>query len=1052
MRVSLTRAPSLTAPQGSSPLSRKDAALLAVLALDGACARDTLARMLWPDSSPVHALANLRQRRFRLARVAGGPVVDGDRTLRLTDAVRHPAAEADRLLQADPAALDGDLLEGLDFADCPDLDHWLQPARERWQVLRAQALGRLASKLEAAAQLATALAVAQRLAADEPLSDHAARRLMRLHHRRGDLGAAIDAYRRFAERLDAELGERPDDETAALAASLRQGIAPAPRAVPPTLARPPRRIGRDAAWAALQGALVDGRSLIVEGAPGVGKSRLLGDFVAESALRGLHLAALAGDAARPYALLVRLLSRLWLDPRALRPGGAEDLPTWARRELAVLLPELGDAVRQTSTLRLQRAAALALRGAGLRLVALDDIQQADAATLELLPALAEEGGLCWLLGLRSDETPPALQPWLQASKPPQLVRLAALDRAQLAELLGDLALPGIDGPDWAEALARHTGGLPLFVLETLRSLHEMPTPALDALPPPADAAQAVRARATRLPEAARQLAHAAAVLAAPLALDTGAALFGGRPADWAGAFGALESAQWLDAGGRMHDLVAAALREAMPAAERRWLHSRIGERLAAGEGDPLVAAGHWEAAGVPAQAAPLLEDAAQRAGRAGRPAEQIALCDRAMACWAAAGQPDRRLAAWRDSAQPRLFLLGPRLLRPEAQLRLEEAGNAAQRLDALIVLAETCLVAMDLGAAELAAAQALTLARRLARPALRVRAVCSLAASQAQQGRVSAALTVLEAEADARSALPRAAQQAWFSTRSYLLHRADRLIECADLLAEVIRFAAHSDDGPELCTVLSNRSILLSSLGRFSEALGDAERAVEVLGQFGETGEIHEVGSAHGGNVHVALAYALTGLGRLDEASTAVNRAARAFSTLGQPWTAIAANAQASVQLLAGDADAAAAALGAPPAAPAYVAARHHLLRSRIAALRGEDPAPALDCGHAALATAQDATAALQLDGDAARRLPPRPRSARLAALARRAARRQQFAIAARLRWWRVQALLDADRPAAAARAVQALTRSGAAPSDWRPDDAAELAREVQRRARAASR
>ncbi|HSM22645.1 MAG TPA: AAA family ATPase, partial [Rubrivivax sp.] len=708
-------------------MSRKDAALLAVLALDGTCARDTLAQMLWPDADPSRARASLRQRRFRLARTAGRPVLDGDEMLRLAVGIRHPAADADGLLGADPAALDGELLEGLDFADCPALDHWLQLARERWQVLRAHALARLASRLEDTAQLAAALSVARRLAADEPLSDHAARRLMRLHHRRGDLGAALDAYRRFAGRLDAELGELPDDETATLAASLRQGMALTPRAVPPTLARPPRRIGRDAAWAALEEVQASGRAMLVEGAPGVGKSRLIGDFVAAAAAPGLHVAALAGDAARPYALLARLLSRLWLAPQPLRPEGAAALPGWARRELAVLLPDLGDPVRQVDPLRLLRAVALALHHAGLRLIALDDVQQADAATLELLPALAGEGSeggerrICWLLGLRAGEAPPALKDWLRASNPPQVLRLTAFDRIQVHELLADLALPGIAGAQWADALARYTGGLPLFVLETLRSLHAMATPALGALPPPDGAAQAVRARANRLPERARQLAHAVSVLAAPMPLQAGSALLGGQPPDWADAFGALESAQWLDAEGRMHDLVAAALRDAMPAAERRWLHSRAGDWLAASGGDPVAAAGHWEAAGMPARAAPLLEEAAERAGRAGRPTEQVALWDRAMACWGRAGRADRRFAAWRESAEPRLFLVGPTRLRPQALARLDEAQDDAQRLDALTVLAETCLVAVDLGSAETAAAEALVLARRLGRPALRVR-------------------------------------------------------------------------------------------------------------------------------------------------------------------------------------------------------------------------------------------------------------------------------------------------------------------------------------------
>lgn len=55
--------------------------------------------------------------------------------------------------------------------------------------------------------------------------------------------------------------------------------------------------------------------------------------------------------------------------------------------------------------------------------------------------------------------------------------------------------------------------------------HQCPEPALDV-------GQAIRARAAYLPEAARQLAHAAAVLSAPLPPEAGAALLRGQPAQW----------------------------------------------------------------------------------------------------------------------------------------------------------------------------------------------------------------------------------------------------------------------------------------------------------------------------------------------------------------------------------------------------------------------------------------------------------------------------------------------------------------------------------------
>ena len=48
-----------------STLGRKDAALLALLALDGACARDAVAQMLWPEGDLAKARASLRQRQHQ---------------------------------------------------------------------------------------------------------------------------------------------------------------------------------------------------------------------------------------------------------------------------------------------------------------------------------------------------------------------------------------------------------------------------------------------------------------------------------------------------------------------------------------------------------------------------------------------------------------------------------------------------------------------------------------------------------------------------------------------------------------------------------------------------------------------------------------------------------------------------------------------------------------------------------------------------------------------------------------------------------------------------
>jgi DNA-binding SARP family transcriptional activator len=631
LKLEFGRAPSLTRQDGTVvALGRKDAAMLCLLALDGSCLRDTLGLMLWPDGGVMRARASLRQRRYRLAHALGQAITEGEEVLRLAPGIRHVMQDPDTALAADPAALDGDLLEGQGFSDCPEFQSWLEQARENWRATRVQALARLASRFEAAGRVASALALAERLADAEPLSDHAHRRLMRLHHLRGDLGAALDVYRRFALRLEAELGELPDDETAELAAQLRLGQAPA-RMVPPTpasLRRPPRLVGRDAEWQALEDAWRERLPVVVEGAAGVGKTRLLADFIVQRADAGtLLMTSLLGDRSRPYALLVRLLGKLWLDADARLPRGFDTLPAWARMELAGLLPELGSGPAQASPLRLQRAVAAALMQSGLSAVGIDDVQHADEATLELLPSLQGPGLPLWWMSVRAGEAPRPTTEWLQSASSPRHISLAPFSAELISELLEDLALPCLAGQEWAARLARHTGGLPLYVLETLKSLQEHPEKDLASLPPATSALQSIRARCEHLPAQARQLAELLALWRESGTPEAAAHMLGGEPNDWTGHFACLEAARWVDESLRMHDLVSTAVADTLPVVHRRWLHARIASwLLALGTASDDVLA-HLRAAGRNVEGNSPCDAMAREVRRASRTADEATLLD-----------------------------------------------------------------------------------------------------------------------------------------------------------------------------------------------------------------------------------------------------------------------------------------------------------------------------------------------------------------------------------------------------------------------------------------
>ena len=103
--------------------SRKAVALLALLALDGPCARSRLAALLWPEHDEAGARRNLRREIFRL-RNAGVPLDDGDaQSLSLPPSTGCDARVA--------GARGGILLDGFDHVAGDAYADWLGAWRAR---------------------------------------------------------------------------------------------------------------------------------------------------------------------------------------------------------------------------------------------------------------------------------------------------------------------------------------------------------------------------------------------------------------------------------------------------------------------------------------------------------------------------------------------------------------------------------------------------------------------------------------------------------------------------------------------------------------------------------------------------------------------------------------------------------------------------------------------------------------------------------------------------------------------------------------------------------
>lgn len=177
--------------------------------------RDHAAEELWMDSSQDHALGSLRsalwrlrQPRCELVRVSGCRL---ELAPRLVVDVHEAVLWARRMLapEARQPAMD---VGGLVYFGeiLPDwYDDWVMVERERFRLLRVQALEELCGRLTAAGRLTEALEAALTATLAEPLRESSHRALMRVHLAQGNPAEAVDGYRRFRDRLARELGLAP---------------------------------------------------------------------------------------------------------------------------------------------------------------------------------------------------------------------------------------------------------------------------------------------------------------------------------------------------------------------------------------------------------------------------------------------------------------------------------------------------------------------------------------------------------------------------------------------------------------------------------------------------------------------------------------------------------------------------------------------------------------------------------------------------------------------------------------------------------------------------
>ncbi|MGN6870554.1 MAG: helix-turn-helix transcriptional regulator [Solirubrobacteraceae bacterium] len=664
-------------------------------------------------------------------------------------------------------------------------------------------------------------------------------------------------------------------------------------------------------------------TIVVGGEAGVGKSRLVHELIGEARRAGARV--LVGSCIEldgggiPFAPVVEMMR----DLAAELPAGELDAALGsARGEVGRLVPELesapalpGDDRDPARLLELMLGVVGRLAASAPLVLAFEDVQWADRATLDLFPLLVARATgrrLLLVFTARSDELHRAhpfrrmAARWEQ-QRTVQRMELPRLDprgvAAQIEAILGQRP----DG-ELVDFIAERSEGIPLFVEELLDVTRDGRLDP-DYLPP--SLRDVLLARAELLSPSAQHVLRVVSA-AARWAPDRLLALVAGLPEpELHLALREAVEQQLLvvDAAGRgfgfRHALARAAIHDDLLPGERTQLHKAYAEAL---EDNPDLAgsdldassmlAHHWLAAHNLSRALPASVRAGRAAAAAGVPSAAQRHFERALALWPEVPGAEQRAGI--DHSQ-----------------LLEVAALAAARAGAV----DRGVALVDQALAEVGYAG--TLDRRVALLVRRATLLGDLA-------RDSEALAVFE---QAEALLPRdvpsrvsAQVLSAFARAMYRVGQFSRAGELAQRAFEAAQAVNATEEGLEAQYVLATTMVYR----------GDVEAGIALVEQVAEEATQAELPALATRSL-IALSDFQLSLGRYDEAVQTSERGIALAEQAGfsRTWGAFIRSNKAEALLRSGRWDAALAAAVLGTEAPGVVAGTLLLVRAELLAFSG---------------------------------------------------------------------------------------------------------------------